>query len=258
MRQRTPKEQFDRQAKHYDGQWNSWTEESLNWLIEHGRFAPTDRVLDVATGTGFTALAVAPLVQHVTGLDVSPGMLDEARRRAAESGTANVEFQEGSAESIPFPDASFNAVTCRIAAHHFDSIPAFLAESARVLVPAGRLLIADTTVPDDLPEVGAWQNSLELLRDPSHHRNYSAGEWAQSIQQAGFSLEAIDSTTGFVPMTLNAWLHKGGCTGEAEQRVRQMFATSNTAIRETFGIDTLPDGDTGFRWLRVVIAAHRM
>lgn len=253
----TPKEQFDRQAKHYDAQWNAWTEESLSWLIRHGTFAPTDRVLDVATGTGFTALAVAPLVQHVTGLDVSSGMLNEARARAAGLGVPNVDFREGSAESIPFPDHSFDAVTCRIAAHHFDAVPAFLAESARVLAAGGRLLIADTTVPDDAPEIGTWQNRVELLRDPSHHRNYSAREWSQFIEQAGFSIEAIDSTTGFVPMTLNAWLHKAGCVGDAERSVRQMFATDDPAIRETFAIQALPDGDTGFRWLRIGIAARR-
>lgn len=252
----TPKEQFDRQAAHYDGQWNAWSEENLAWMMEHGRFTATGRVLDVATGTGFTALAVAPLVAHVTGLDVSPGMLDQARRQAAEAGAANVEFQQGSAEAIPFSDSTFDAVTCRMAAHHFDSIPAFLAECARVLLPGGMLVIADTTVPDDAPELDEWQNRVELLRDPSHKRNYSPGEWSRSLAQAGFTIDDIDAVSGFVPITLNAWLRKAGCVGDAEQKVREMFATTDPAVRETFAIQALPDGDTGFRWLRVVIAAH--
>lgn len=257
MQQRTPKEQFDQQAVHYDGQWNAWNEESLAWLKEHGRFVPSDRVLDVATGTGFTALGVAPLVASVTGLDVSTGMMGEARRRAAEAGAGNVEFQQGSAEAIPFPGASFDAVTCRLAAHHFGSVPAFLAECARVLAPGGRLLIADTTVLDDAPELDEWQIRVESLRDPSHQRSYSPGAWASFLRDAGFVIDAIDSVSGFVPITLNAWLIKGGCVGDAERTVRAMFAEASPAIRETLAIQELPDGDTGFRWLRVVLAAHR-
>ncbi len=257
MPQRTSQEQFDRQAAQYDGQWNTWTEESLRWFLEHGQFAAADRVLDVATGAGFTALAVALLVRSVTGLDVSTGMLNEARRRAAEAGAGNVEFQQGSAEAIPHPDASFDAVTCRLAAHHFNSIPAFLAECARVLRPGGRLLLADTTVPGNAPEIARWQNRVEVLRDPSHRCNHSPDEWARFLGEAGLMIDAIDGVSGNVPMTLNAWLHKAGCTGEDERSVRAMFAAASPAIREAFAIEPRPDGDTGFRWLLVVIAVHR-
>ena len=258
MTPRTPREQFDEQAAHYDGQWNSWSEENLAWMMEHGRFSLADRVLDVATGTGFTALAVASVVARVTGLDVSPGMLEQARLQAAEAGVANVEFQQGSAEAIPFSDSTFDVVTCRMAAHHFNSVPEFLAECARVLLPGGRLVIADTTVPNDAPELDEWQNRVELLRDPSHKRNYSPGEWSHALGQAGFTIDAMDYLSGFVPITLIAWLRKAGCPGDAERAVREMFASDVPAIRETFAIQALPDGDTGFRWLRVVLSAHRM
>lgn len=257
MAQRTPREQFDKQATHYDGQWNAWSEESLAWIVRHGCFNPSDRVLDAATGAGFTALAVAPLVAGVTGIDVSAGMLEQARRHAAEAGIANMEFREGSAEAIPFPECAFDAVTCRLAAHHFDSVPAFLAECARVLVPGGRLLIADTTVLDGAPELDQWQIRVESLRDPSHQRSYSPGEWTAFLRDAGFVIAELDSVSGCVPITLNAWLRKAGCAGEAEARVREMFSTAGAAIRETLAIEPLPDGDTGFRWLRVVIAAHK-
>src|SRR6478672_3361744 len=84
------KEQFDRQAAHYNTQWNTWSEALLRWLLEHADAQPSDNVLDVATGTGFTALAFAPHVQSVIGLDVSTGMLAEAQKRQQEQDITNV------------------------------------------------------------------------------------------------------------------------------------------------------------------------
>ena len=120
------------------------------------------------------------------------------------------------------------------------------------------MLIADTTVPEDSPALDGWQNGVELLRDPSHRRNYSPGEWSGFIRQAGLVIDEIDAVGGFVPIELNAWLRKAGCVGDAERSVREMFATDDPAIRETFAIRELPDGDTGFRWLRVVVAARKI
>ena len=129
MSKRTSAEQFDQQAAHYNSQWNKWSEASLNWLLDHSEAGAEDRVLDVATGTGFTALAFAARVKEVIGLDVSEGMLAQARANAQAEALANVTFQKGAAESLPFPDASFDKVTCRVAPHHFLSITQFCAES---------------------------------------------------------------------------------------------------------------------------------
>ena len=125
---RSAKEQFDKQAAHYDKQWSTWSEETLGWLLANADPQPADFVLDVASGTGFTALAFAPLVETVIGMDISPGMLEQARRQAGERRIANAVFQEGAAESLPFADGSFDIVTCRIAPHHFLSVEEFLAK----------------------------------------------------------------------------------------------------------------------------------
>ncbi len=84
------REQFDRQAAHYDARWSSWSDETLRRMLELAEPRSDWRVLDVATGTGFTALAFAPLVREVVGADISPGMLAQARRRAGEAGVENV------------------------------------------------------------------------------------------------------------------------------------------------------------------------
>jgi ubiquinone/menaquinone biosynthesis C-methylase UbiE len=254
--QRTAKEQFDRQAAHYNAQWSRWTEESLAWLLTHAQCQPADVVLDVATGTGYTAFGFAPHVRQVTGLDVSSGMLAEARQRAAQQDIANVTFIEGAAESMPFPDGEFDLVTCRIAPHHFLSVPQFLQEVRRVLRPGGRLALADTTAPDD-PEVDAWQNMVEALRDPSHVRNYTRTEWERFVAEAGLTIEAMEDAPGSIPITLNDWLVKAGCTPEQTEEVQRAFAAAPASARSAFHIETLPNGDIGFRWQRLAFIARK-
>lgn len=254
---RSARQQFDRQAEHYNAQWNAWNHESLAWLLENAACQPTDTALDVATGTGFTALAFAPRVQTMIGLDVSPGMLAQARQRATAQGLANVTFQEGEAESLPFPAVTFDLVTCRVAPHHFLSVPRFLSEVARVLKPGGRFVLADTSVPDDAPEIDAWQNRTERLRDPSHVRNYTPREWRQCVKTAGLVVERLSDAGGGIPIVLSEWLVKAGCTPEQTAAVRHQFATAPESVVRAFQIAPLPDGDTGFVWQRLVLRARK-
>ncbi|OUJ75557.1 class I SAM-dependent methyltransferase [Hymenobacter crusticola] len=255
MSTRSAKEQFDRQASHYNAQWNSWTGTALNWLLEQAECQPDDTVLDVATGTGFTALAFAPFVQAVVGVDVSTGMLEQARQQQAAQNIDNVTWQEGAAESLPFADETFSIVTCRIAPHHFHSIPQFLSEVKRVLRPHGRFLLADTCVPDDEPEVNEWQNRVEAMRDPSHMRNLAPQEWHQALEAAGLHVAALCEPTADIAMHLNDWMAKSGCTGQQAEAVRAAFATAPSAAARIFHIRELPQGDYAFAWQRVAAKA---
>lgn len=250
-------DQFDRQAAHYNAAWNQWSESSLAWLVDHAAARKTDRLLDVATGTGFTALAFAPLVAEVVGLDVSNGMLVQARNNAAVDGIANVSWQQGTAEQLPFPADSFDLVTARVAPHHFIDIRAFVSEAFRVLRKDGRLLIADTSVPDGLPDVDQWQNRVEWLRDQSHIRNYSPAEWTQLTSTAGFRVDLVERCDEAKPITLRDWMAKSGCAGDAAGQVEQMFLDAPEAARSEFSIEQLPGGDFAFKWMRVVLAAGK-
>ncbi len=254
---RSARDQFDRQAAHYDKQWNAWSEESLTWLLDHADCRPDDIALDVATGTGFTALAFAPHLRAVIGLDVSPGMLAQARRQAEEQGLTNVTFQEGRAESLPFDDNTFDLITCRIAPHHFLSVPTFVSEAAHTLKPGGRFLLADTSVPDDRPELGDWQNQVETLRDPSHVRNYTPGQWRHFVEAASLRAEIVTDQGGGIPITLNDWMAKGGCVGAQAEIVREKFATAPAEAVQAFQIAALPDGDFGFTWQRTTLRARK-
>ena len=249
------REQFDRQAEKYNERWASWSDETLSRLLELAGPKPNWRVLDVATGTGFTALAFAPHVAHVIGSDVSPGMLAHAKKRAGAAGVTNVDWIEAPAEALPFADASFGLVTVRIAPHHFSDVPAFLGEVRRVLVPGGVFVVGDTAVPDDELEAADWQNAVERERDASHGANLSPETWRRLVEAAGLRVTDLDAAGTGIGLELSAWLETAGCAGERAERVRQLFADAPEAARRAFQITTDADGETRFVWQRVVLRA---
>ena len=251
----TAREQFDRQAVHYNERWAGWSDETLRVMLALADPQAGWRVLDVATGTGFTALAFALHVAQVTGADISPGMLREAGKRADAAGVANVEWVEAPAEVLPFADGAFDLVTVRIAPHHFDNVDAFLRETRRVLTPTGVFLLCDTTVPADAPDAADWQNRVERERDGSHRANLSPDVWQEKCARAGFRVTDCTTGGGGVALSLTPWLETAGCAGEAAARVRALFAAAPPAARAAFDITTDKDGETHFVWQRVVFRA---
>ncbi len=160
--------------------------ELLDELVVLAEPKAADVVLDVATGTGNTALALAPHVAHVTGLDLTPEMLDQARRITAERGVTNADWVLGDAERLPFPDSSFDLYTARAAPHHFHDIGAALNEAFRVLKPGGRACFIDCSAP---PEARDHLHRVEILRDPSHVRTLTLAEWRFELEHVGFRVE---------------------------------------------------------------------
>lgn len=165
--------------------------DDLQRLIQLAAPVGTERVLDVATGGGHTALAFAPLVTSVTAIDLTPKMLEAASKFAAERGATNISFEVADAERLPFGDETFDIVTARIAPHHFAEPEAFLRESARVLVPGGLFLLDDNMAPED-DELDAFMNRFEQWRDPSHVRAYRPSEWRAWMKASGLRVVAED------------------------------------------------------------------
>lgn len=160
-------------------------------LVELADPRPTDRALDVATGGGHVARALAPRVAEVVASDLTPEMLATAERFLSGGGPTNITYRQADAEALPFPDGSFDLVTCRIAPHHFPNPDQFTAEVARVLTPGGRFALVDSTVPSG--ELGDRFNAFERRRDPSHVRSLPISEWRGLLAAAGLAVETVES-----------------------------------------------------------------
>jgi len=159
---------------------------SLERLVELTQPQKTWRALDVATGGGHVAYTFAPHVERMWATDITQEMLDMVKGEAQKRGLANLRTAYAKAEALPFEDASFDLVTCRIAPHHFDSIPGFLAEVHRVLKPNGIFAVVDNVVPQG--SVGDYVNAFERFRDPSHLRAWTMEEWRAALAKAGLKV----------------------------------------------------------------------
>jgi len=183
--------QFTATAHHYVDSSRHAAGDDLARLVEMARLTGCERVLDIATGAGHTALAFAPHVAQVVASDMTPRMLELAQELANKRAVANVRFVRAHAESLPFDDGSFDVVTCRVAPHHFADPRAFVREAARVLAPSGLFLLDDQMAPDD-PELDVFVNTFERRRDPSHVRAYTIREWREWIEDARLVVELVE------------------------------------------------------------------
>jgi len=201
MNKTLSQEQFGKNAAHYLTSTPHATGKSLQRLVDLTGPQKSWRVLDIATGGGHVAYIFAPHVARVWATDITQEMLDMVKAEATKRGLNNLRTTYAKAEALPFEDESFDLVTCRIAPHHFDSIPDYLAEAHRVLKKGGTLAVVDNVVPAG--PVGDYVNAFERLRDPSHLRAWTMEEWRTAIEAAGFALGHEEQL--FKPMQFKSW-----------------------------------------------------
>jgi ubiquinone/menaquinone biosynthesis C-methylase UbiE len=183
-------DQFTRQAQGYASSATIRNDEVLNRMVALAGLTTYDAMLDVACGPGLVICAFAPFVGHATGIDLTPAMLEQARRLQAEKGLCNITWKEGDVTQLPYDEAEFAAVTSRYAFHHFVDPLKVLREMTRVTKAGGTILIVDSMPAAEKADAF---NRMEKLRDPSHTRALPAEEWVRLFGEAGLTLSQLES-----------------------------------------------------------------
>jgi SAM-dependent methyltransferase len=203
----------DRIAARQDSRAARLAEEVRDFVQPRG----DERALDVGTGAGALAFALAPLVREVVGLDPVPELLELARERAL----PNTEFVEGDGAALPFPDASFDLAGTHRTLHHVAQPERVVAELARVTRRGGHVLVVDQLAPDD-PAAAAAQHEFETVRDSSHTHLLADGELRKLFAANG--LELVRERHEEERRDLSAYLDLAGCEGERRLRAEKLAA----------------------------------
>jgi ubiquinone/menaquinone biosynthesis C-methylase UbiE len=222
---------------------------SLDRLVALTRPQPHWHVLDVATGAGHTAYAFAPHAARVWATDITDEMLNLVRDEIAKRKLANMRTAHAKAEALPFEDGVFDLVTCRVAPHHFDSIPKFLDEVRRVLKRDGTFAVVDNIVP--VGSVGDYINAFERFRDPSHLRAWTVEEWRAALAQHGFAVaheEVLEKTMDFA-----YWAGRHDATMQAY--LRAMLEHAMPAVKDVLTPQE-SSGSLTFRLSEVLLVAR--
>jgi ubiquinone/menaquinone biosynthesis C-methylase UbiE len=211
---------------------------SLDRLVALTGPQPHWHALDVATGAGHTAYAFAPHVARQWATDITDEMLNLVRGEVAKRKLANVRIAHAKAETLPFDDATFDLVTCRVAPHHFDSIAAFLDETRRVLKSDGTFALVDNVVPAG--SVGDYVNAFERFRDPSHLRAWTVEQWRRALAAHGFAIAHEEVLTKEMDFAYWAGRHDAAM----QAYLRAMLEHATAAVKQVLKPEEKPGGLT--------------
>lgn len=211
--------QFSRQAALFNEEGRTLSSvEYLQWVVDRLNLKPNFLVLDVAAGTGHLGRAIAPKVQRVIAVDMTPEMLQQGVGEAARAGIANIVFEQGRAEKLHYPDDSFDMVVTRLSLHHFTDPHPAIREMARVCRPGKQIGVMDMVSPDDTA-MAARYNRIERLRDPSHTRCLTIAELQMALTDAG--LTNVETASRNIEVNLNSWMDLTGAEAEIRRIIQE-------------------------------------
>jgi ubiquinone/menaquinone biosynthesis C-methylase UbiE len=250
----TVREEFTRQAEAFAALRELHSRERLERLVSTINPASGARALEIATGPGHVAMALAARCREVIGVDLTDAPLAIAERTRRERGLTNVRFQRADAEQLPFADAEFDIVLCRFALHHFEDPAISVREMTRVCRAGGRVAVEDLAA-SEIPERAAFYNYFERLRDTSHTRALAISELLRMFGEHRLEIEAVYTTDLVQP--LEQWLANSHTPPDRAAQVREMLARDQ---RENLS-GTHPfqrDGETFFTQKTIAVVARRL
>ena len=216
------REEFTHQSATFGKAAVMTSAETLGALVE---LAPADagaRWIETACGTGLVSRALAAKVGAVTGVDLTPAMLEQAKRGAVEDGIGNAGFSVGDATALEFADGAFDGAVTRLSLHHIPLSGRVIAEMARVVRPGGMVIVGDLVADGADGEAAVWREEIERLRDPSHWFCRTPEQLREMGSAAGLSLEHEQ----LIPLDIDFedWLARGSGGVAAAPLVDELLA----------------------------------
>jgi ubiquinone/menaquinone biosynthesis C-methylase UbiE len=230
-------DQFGPRANAYVASGTHATGADLQRIAAIAADRAPDHALDLGCGGGHVAYAVAPYAVRVTASDLSAEMAAAVAAEAKRRGLANIDTACASSAALPFDDGAFDLLACRFSAHHWHDVPAGLREARRVLAVGGAAAFADVIAPA-FPAADTHLQAVELLRDPSHVRDYSEAEWHVMLKEAGFSVTAVSK--GRLRMDFADWTARMRTAPDRAAAVRTLQGLASHQVADHFAIE--PDG----------------
>ncbi|KUR80996.1 SAM-dependent methyltransferase [Novosphingobium sp. FSW06-99] len=196
-----------------------------------------EHALDLGTGGGHVAYALAPHATRVTACDLSEAMLAVVADEAVRRGLPTIATLAASVGDLPMADAACDMVACRFSLHHWRDPAAGLAQARRVLRPGGPAVFVDVIAPA-APAADTHLQTVELLRDPSHVRDFTVREWQAMLAEAGFAITAI--VPAQLRMDFAEWTARQRTPPVQAAAIRAVQALAPAEVAHHFAIE--PDG----------------
>lgn len=194
---------------------------------------PQAQVLDLGCGGGHVTYHVATAAERVIAYDLCAEMVELVLTQAQQKALHNVQGKVGAAEQLDFPDQSFDVVLSRYSAHHWQNLGQAMQEIYRILKPQGKVVFFDVIGSAD-PILDTFLQTIEMIRDPSHVRDYSLAEWTRIAEYHGFQIEVVEKQA--LQLDFQTWVQRMQTPAASVATIRELQQKVSDQVRDYYQI----------------------